>query len=213
MRVTIEYEDPTDGGTAETLAGKPARISSRPESFTEGYAIDADGSLVVNSAQKPFQQPPERQAAVKCYVVKKYVGSSTKAAIKAAWNTNNNASFTIDGDTWEADEGWLADYSFEPVDGSTLWDATVTIKCKRGGWVDRPLNVSFQAADGGDIIIKRGVGPVAAPPSPLPDEMAPTAIPWPLDEYGAPKTGAAPEPDSLLFYPYEQHAWTGVPLS
>jgi hypothetical protein len=203
--VKCEFEDPTNGASLVALPSQSARISSSPESFTEGYQVDAEGSKVVNAAGEVFDNPPQRQAGVKAYQIKKYVNATVKAQIAAAWNTNNNAEITIDGDTWAADEGWLYSYSFEPVDGSTLWDATIVIKCKVGGWKDQPLNVGFRDNTGADIRIKKSVGPD-------PDGEL-VSKPWPLDETGAAKAGTNPTPDALVFYPYSQNAWAGVPLA
>ena len=214
--VICDYEDSTDGSTLSQLPSRAARISSRPESFTEGYAIDAENTKVVNTAGEVFDQLPERQAAIKGYVIKKYVSATVKGQIKAAWNTNNNAGITIDGDTWAADEGWLADYSFDPVDGSTLWDATVVIKCKTGGWKDTPLNVGFREikVNQFDGIAKAHV--IKKEWDEDEGRNVACAKPWPLDAAGKAKSavaGSAPLADSLVFYPYKQNAWTGVPLS
>lgn len=203
--VHCAFEDATDGGNSTSQLAKASRCSSRPESFTEGYVTDAEDTPVMNRAGEVFQQAPERQAAIKSYTVKKYVDATQKTAIKSAWNTNNSSSITIDGDTWAVDEGWLADYSFEPVDGSALWDATLLIKCKRGGWVDQPLNVGFRDADGLEIKIDSD-----GFPNTVNGEYP--SMPWPLDEDGMPKDPGAIA-DALLFYPYGQSAWTGVPLS
>ena len=205
--VVCDYEDSTDGSTLSQLPSRAARISSRPESFTEGYAIDAENTKVVNTAEEVFDQLPERQAAIKAYVIKKYVTAVVKGQIKAAWNTNNIAGITIDGDTWAADEAWLADYSFEPVDGSSLWDATIVIKCKADGWKDEPLNIGFREKSGRDIKIN-SAGALA-----FADSTAESpAKPWPLSATGTAKPSPAVA-DSLVFYPYKQNAWTGVPLS
>lgn len=204
--VEVEYEDPTDGSSSGDLPSKAARISTRAESYTEGYVVDAEGSPVVNTAGEMFDQAPERQAGIKVYVIRKYVNATTKALLKDAWNTNNSSPFTIDGDEWLEDEGWFADYTFEQVDGSSLWDATITIKCKTGGWVDTPLNVGYREASGRDIKVDTD-GTLDF------EGGEPVAKPWPLDESGEAKTGAPPTADTLLFYPYERHAWTGVPLS
>lgn len=206
--VRCGFEDPTDGDTDENLVDKDARITERSESFTEEYAIDAEGSNVVNTAGEVFGKLPQRQAGIAAYVVRKYVSSTTKAAIAAAWNTNNSASVTIKGVAWAADELWLSDCSFDEIEGSTLFDATYTIKAKRGGWSDRVLNVGYRNVDGKDIKIN-SAGEL--------DVISgdPVATPWPLDEDGWAKVplGALLAADELVFYPYEQAAWTGVPVA
>lgn len=210
-QVTCEYSDPTDGSATATLAAKPARISRGTESHAEGYHVDAEGNKVVNAAGEAFDQLPERQAGVRVYTLKKFVTTAVCDAIDAAWNTNNNAAKTIQGRTWQADELWLYDCSFESVDDSGLWDATVVIKAKVGGWKDIIPNIGYREKNGRRIKLRdTGAGVVLDYVNgEEPDK------PWPLQANGEAfgPSEAATSIIPLEFWPYTRHAWTDVPLT
>ena len=219
--VTCEFEDLTDGASSIALVAQPARITDSCEIYTQAYVKDAQGNKVVNKAGDPFENPPQRQVAVTVYNIKKYVNATTRAAIDTAWNTNNNAAITIYGTNWAVDEGWIAERSFAPVDGSgSILEATIVVKCKRGGWKDICLNVGYRDITG--TLIKREIDPQT-------HQTLPCSKPWPLDSSGYAKgsveyintankalgykiTGDI-EPEELELWPYDRAAWTGVPLS
>ena len=210
-KVVCSFEDPTDGSSSSVLQTKAARITNTDEAVIEAYQEDSDGFKVVNKAGGLFDNAPQRQTGVTVYTIKKYVTSTVKAQIKAAWNTNNNSEKVIDSDTWAADELWLFSRSFEPVAGSSLWNATLIIKGKPGGWVDRPLNVGYRDRD--DWVIMKEKQPVdsAAPNGPF--KYVACSKPWPLDGLGDAKAGPKPSVDALAFYPYKRNSWTGVPIA
>lgn len=203
--VTCDYEDPTDGSSATNLLAQPAKIGEGHESCQKAYQVDAEGTKVVNTADAPFTNPPERQEGVKVYTIEKFVNAATKAAIDAAYNTNNNAAVIIKGRTWAADELWMADCSYQDVDGSTLQKATYVIKGKKGGWMDVGLNVGFRCAGGMEIRVASD-GSVDYVNGELPSE------PWPLTEDGYAKVAGSPA-DALLFWPYSRSSWASVPVS
>ena len=209
FKVDCSFADPTNGDTPANLLLTGAKISTSAEGFTEGYVIDAEGGKVINTAGEPFDTPPDRQAAIAVYTITKYVTSAVKTQIKAAMLTTNNSGKTIDGDTWAADELFLSEVGFTPAGTGTedLIQATITIKGKAGGWKDAALNVGYREVVGGKAtVIKKEWDS---------DKNAYVACskPWPLNADATAKVGANPTPDTIVFWPYERSAWTGVPLS
>jgi hypothetical protein len=209
--VTCDFEDPTDGSSSAGLLSQPAKIGEGNESCQKAYQVDAEGNAVVNAAGAPFTNPPERQEGSKVYTIEKFVNATTKAAIDAAYLTNNEASVTIKGTTWAADELWMTDCSYQDVDGSTLQKATYVIKTKKGGWSDTGLNTGFRDANGLEIMIGPDGEPVDRAGEPDATGELPSE-PWPLDESGIAKP-AGEVADALTFWPYVRASWSAVPVS
>ena len=90
------------------LAGQLMRALAEPPAPLEP---------VVNAAGVPFDKGPERAEAVKVYTLRKYVNGTTKTAIEAAVNTTNSGALTINGKSHAVDTLWLADASYESVEG------------------------------------------------------------------------------------------------
>lgn len=205
--ITVTNEDPTDGSLDTTgLLNKPARISTSDEHAEEPYYTDAEDNPVRNTAGEPYSTYPTRDSGVTVYTIKKYVNATTKAAIRAARKTNNAGAVTIDGTSHDEDTLLLFEAGFEPVDGATgVYDATIIIKHNPDGWIDEIPNVGFsQLVDGK----RKDITQIDAD-----DNDVPVSRPWPLNSDGSKKAWPDADIDLLVFYPYEQSAWTGVPLS
>ena len=201
--VLCEYEDPTDGRPEAELLSAGARISSNNESEMVPYAVDAEGNTVANKAGDPFDEPPQRQESNTVYTIRKFVDQAKIDQIDLCLNTNNINPVTIRSRTWQTDEAWLFDANYEPVQGATSkWEATITIKCKLGGWKDEPVNAGYRALVDGvakEIRVRDEEGRFVRP-----------SKPWPLTESG--EKGTLGGINTLEFWPYKQSAWVGVPL-
>lgn len=201
FNVTVNFEDPTDGTVEEEadLLTQAAKITQQSSNTMEQYTVDADDVQVRNSAGEPFDTFPERLSSGVVYTIRKYVNAATKVLIEAAERTTNAGAKTILNRAHAADTLLLAGVTFEAE--GTLFLATMTIEYLPEGWADIVLDVGFREKVGG---VWQAIK--------LPDGSA-IARAWPLNADGTKKTNADDAADAITFYPYEQHAWTGVPLS
>jgi hypothetical protein len=205
-QVTVTFEDPTDGSSLASLLAKPARIRELDESWMEEYTKDHDDppKLVRNVVGEPYDRGPERLEGIVVYEVKKFVNAATRAQIRAARRTNNDAAKTINGVVHSIDELVLWSATFEPVD--TIYDATMLIKYKVGGWKDETPQYGFRywesSAPGGKKF--------AAILDAFGERVS---VAWPLSADGTKKSNADDDPAIETYWPYPQHDWAGVPLS
>lgn len=210
FELTYNFEDPTNGEavTAEDLLALPAVISEDDEDVMEEYTKDEDEppKFVRNAAGEPFDKGPERLTGITAYTIEKFVNAATRAQIKAAKRTNNQTALTILGVSHAIDTLWLMRARFEPVaTASGVWKALMVVKHRPEKWKDVALNVGFSEKVAGqrkDITQADASG-----------AEVPVPRPWPLNEDGTKKATADAEPHELKFWPYKQHAWTGVPLA
>ncbi len=218
FEVRVSYEDPTDGSTFANLLAKAASITVSHETGMEEYTVDANtpAAHVLNTAGEPFDRGPERQRAIRVYTIKKYVTAATKAAILAAFASNNASPITLDGQTFDTDELLLAEATFNTVEGQTCLEANLVIKYRPGGWSDVLASFGYSWVEGTPIRININTGALmnqnTDPKDPLatrPDK------PWALSQAGNPLL--KPWDESLIgvktFWPYPRASWTGVPTA
>jgi hypothetical protein len=209
--VHVDYSDPTGGESGTDLLALPAKFKETYEQELEEYLWDYDTTpkAVVNAAGEPFDKQPERLKHVKVYTITKYVNGTTKAAIEAAIETNNSGTITLRGINYTVDLLLLANADFEDVE-SNVYHATYVIKYKKGKWKDVGLNMGYSELlsgfpDGGQrrrIKEQDNAG-----------NDVDVTKPWPLNSDGTAKTNGNDLPEELIFWPYPQAAWTGVPLT
>lgn len=218
FEITIDFADPHFGPaeTAAALLALPARISTADQEVMEEYNIDrsAPKQFVRNAVGEPFSKGPERLEGFTVYTIKKYVNGATRDAIKATKRKLNSSALTIDGTEHGELTLLLASASFDPVavnaDENPVWEATMVVKYKEDGWVDKVGNIGFRELIEGvpTKILEREVDPDT-----LAVSWNPITKAWPItfdgEKYSDPNT----QPDVLEFNPYYQHDWTGVPLS
>jgi hypothetical protein len=210
--IEATFEDRTDGATEENLLLQAARVSVSYEGYLEDYSVDAEGEAVRNRAGEPFETLPQRAAGIKVYSIRKFVDATGKAAIEASRNTTNDASQSIDGQSHAIDTLWLSDCTFALVEGheGPVYEAVLTVKYKPEGWTDTVLNVGYTELvnDGGTMIRQR-----IKEWDEEEQREVPVSKPWPLSETGAKLPDGDDELVELVYYPYPQDAWTGVPLT
>lgn len=207
VEASLYFEDPTTFAGVGDPTATPAKIVLGVGEEMVEKEYDGRGNRVKNSAGSRFSRPPTFPEQTAIYSVTKIVNDATKAAIKAAVGTLNNAAKTIDGDNWEAGELWLKlpRDAFTPVSvgGTNYHTASYTLLGKRGGW-------KYEVADIGNVN-KFGKTPNQAIPSLSGKPNPPMG--WPLDGVGVFMANHNDDPYKLTFWMAPENAWTGVPLS
>jgi hypothetical protein len=215
FEITANFAEPSfgPGATIENLLALPARISRKSEHIMEEYTRDFDDppKAVVTPAGEPFDPGPQRLTRVKVYTVKKYVTLEQVAAIDGAELTNNAEPINLKGRQRAVDTLFMEELELDEVPGfANIFEATMTIKYKPGKWRDPVLAMGLSELVAGrrQPIMEWEVDPDTGA-----GKWVAVAKPWPLNENGTKKATPDADPDTLVFWPYPQSSWNGVPLT
>jgi hypothetical protein len=216
FRVTINFEDPTDGSDTATLLSLPIDIKSSGEKLMEDYLIDADGAPVCNTSFEPFDQQPQRMSHNKVFTCVKYVTATGKANLEAAALTNNASAKTILGRSYPTDTLVLCEPDFDEVEDADgvptgVYRAQYEIRYNKNKWIDAAPDMGFT-----ELIPDGDTGHYLREDITQRDKDGndvPVCRAWPLDGSGLGQVSADIAPATLTFYPYAQNAWSGVALT
>lgn len=210
-----ESEAATDGGAVSTIASPEDRApkwAGRSSRRSEPYFFDHSSTpkASVNSAGEPFADAPTRDAGDIELTVTFNLLAMDPEFFDDALHRVNDASVTATamGKTFAAGELRFVEFSFsehvetfddEPVH---FYKVTLGFAYKKGGWIDKPLNVGFnELVTNGSVKELRPI---------LDRHGKPVSKPWPLNTDGSKKTGSPPTIDVIELVPYAEASYTAL---
>jgi hypothetical protein len=215
--VTVEYAAVDPVKMPGDPLNRPPEISYSPTEGTETYFTDRSPQKrpVVNSAGDPFESFHERECGELTLQITINEPTHNAATADAFSHTTNAAPVTIDGTTYATGTLKLspigATKQTETVesDGVAMtfkfYRRTYTLKARREGWKDRPLDV------GTNELVPDADATKPPRLRPIVDAInAPVKKPWPLNGSGRKKPSMADKPAELEFLPYAEADWSSL---
>lgn len=206
--VTVEYDSNTFGvGVDQNPLNRPATLSWSTATKSEAMIFDFNDKPVLNSANDPFDPPPERERAYGVLTIAKNVLTFDPNTIPDYAKTVNQSAFQ----GFPAGECLMDDISSQmSEENAVTFEAVVyKIAVRRGGWNLRVLDAGFQQYVG------TGLPGVLLPKTLIRDSQTqePYSTPQLLDLTGHVLNPATQDPQYIEFEPYESKDWTplGIP--
>lgn len=215
FEVVCEYAAGDSGFVVvDNPLNRPPEVSWNSNETTTAYFLDNSNppKLVVNSAGEPFDNYLERETGELGIQITMNEATFDASAADAFSHTINDGPVIIDKTTFA--EGTL---KLSPIQATkvkervetdgvvmvvTYYKKTYTLKARRDGWKDKPI----------DTGLNERVGNLAAgfKLKPIVDVTnAPVKKPWPLNGTGRKQSGDTTVPPvTLEFEPYKKATWT-----
>lgn len=225
FEVEIEYssDNSSEGTTTDTTTpplNRPWEVSWGGTASTEPYFIDHSSppKAVTNTAGEPFEQFFERESSELTISIVKNEGTGAPGTDDLYSNTTNQNSVFIEGTLFLERTLKLSPIQsrkqVETVNGMvyTFYRKTYTIKARRRGWIDEPIDAGLNE-------LLKSVETIDGTPqekgvlTPIVDKNGlPIVRPWPLDGEGRKLPSPLAQPITLVFVPYEAANWTPLGL-
>lgn len=218
FEVTCEYTDGDLEAIAEHPLDRPADISWGATEGTEPYFYDHSNppKPSATSSGESFEQLLERECGEMCIQYINNIPDFDANEADTYKHTTNAETIYIDGTGYAPGTLKLSPIQCQKMSevwqGSevTYYRRTCSIKTRRAGWKDKPLDLSLSEAIEQTEVIN-GVQTLVKKLKPILDKSGtPVRKPYPLDGAGRAKPSATDPPVELERKPYEQKSWIAL---
>lgn len=223
FEVEVEYSsDSSSGGTTSDTTTPPLErawdVSWGGSASTEPYFYDNSSppKHVTNSAGEPFESFFERESSELTITIIKNEATGAPGTDDLYSNTTNANNVLVEGTLFLADTLKLSPIQsrkqVETVNGAThtFYRKTYTIKARRQGWLDQPIDAGLNELIASVQTIDDTPTEVGTLKPILDGNGHHIRRPWPLNGSGRKLASPRAEPVTLEFKPYKPANWADL---